>query len=260
MPTLALLFALAGCAPQGAHSGRLLSALSEEPLVAHRVQAKAVTSPQISCQVRETLTDGLGDFHFDDLCPEPYVLSSGEAAWVVAGDTDVDGTVQSAMSVDYAVWLAPPAPGVFRVAGQEIQALRTFSPVSQETVLGGTATVRYPEIKPLRAPTIAPGGYLVIAGGREIKKLEIEPLLPDTGVRRFSGGVTIEDHVYIGVAFDSDRSWRLVDGAADEAHVRNVVLDDRPLRYVGHAALAPGMYAVLGKKDRRTYVVEFTEP
>lgn len=256
LPALAL---LAACSPGGSFSGRVVDGFTQEPRADIRVLAKSSDTTDLTCKVREATTDAAGNFTLDQLC------ANATYALALADDTLMLGQSKTLTSEDVAgpspeevvSWRAPTGSGLYQLAGDTLSSLRSFSDVATETILDSEDTVRYPTMKPTRVEAIAEGEILVLSGADTIARVQIHPLVPDTGKRRFAGDVSIEDHVYIGVKFNSDTDWEAQEAALDASKVQKVDNGERQVQYVPAAALPPGRYAILGEKDKRTFVLDF---
>jgi len=250
---------LVACNPGGSFDGRLVDAMTSKPRSDIRVLAKAESPSDMTCQVREATTDATGTFHIDNTCPDTtYDLVLGDDTLRLADAPKLTGGQKATGTVDLSVWRAPAGTGIFKLKDDTLTAVRTFSDVGEETVLGTAEKVRYPTKKPLSGlANIDGGSWLVIGGKNAIDRYRFLPLEPDTGVRNFENGVTIEDHVYIGVKFTSDTEFTRTDATLDESKIKNVTAGDRMVRYIASEALLTGRYAVLGDDDKRTFVIDF---
>ncbi len=254
-PTLVV---LAACSTGGSVSGTVVNGLTGEPLGAVRVLAKSKDTTDLTCAVREVTTAPEGSFQIDQLCAgATYTLGLGDKTLMLETAPLVDSTATPETPLSLVGWRAPSGAGVYRLGGDALAPLRSFSDVATETLLGTDEIVRYPTLKPVRVAAIEPGQYLVLAGAGHAHEMELVPLVVDEGKRRFAGGISIEDHVYIGVRFASDTDWERVTAPVDPAKVREVDNGDHAVRYIAADAVPPGRYAVLGPGDQQTYVIDF---
>ncbi len=253
---------LAACNPGGTFEGKLVDAMSGQPRADVRVLAKAERTSDLTCQVREATTDANGVFRIDNTCPNTtYTLKLGDETLLVQDSPEIAGGQQATGVVELTVWRAPAGSGVFRLQDDKLTAIRTFADIEQETIQGTDEVVRFPSKKPLQAPTIDGDARLIVSGKDLVRKLDIVPLVPDTGVRTFASGVSIEDHVYLGVKFTSDTEFERVEASLDKSRVQDVATGDRLVRYISADALPPGRYALVPEQGRRLYVVDFgSEP
>lgn len=265
LATLASLAALGlvACSPGGSYQGKLVDGMTGEPRTDITVLAKAKSS-DMTCQVREAKSGPDGTFTITDLCAaDTYTLSVGEDTLFVPDLGEVAGSNEGAQVVELKTWRAPTAPGLYRLEGDELKRIRTFSDVESIQTADGSTTVRYPASKPVKLASsqkITPGSTLVLSDKGTIDRMEIFPLVADPAKRGFADGISIEDHVYIGVKFASDAEWEALSASFDPAKVTDVGNADRMLRYVAHDAVPAGRYAVLGKEDKVTYILDFGAP
>jgi hypothetical protein len=253
---LSILFALSGCAELG-YRGVITNGMDGSTMKGVRVVATATPrSTDLTCQVRETTTAEDGSFEFKDLCRDQlYLLDLPEGNLQLSGVSGIKGGEQLAPG-EVQAWRSPAGQGVYRLNGEKVQTIPTFSDVSIDANLKGEV-VRYPDLRPTgRVITIEPGMQLVIAGKRNVKDKKFFPLVQDTGKRRLKSG-TISNHVYFGVKFKSDKEMITVAAPLNESKVRDVLLQGRPTRYISSDALSPGRYALLADNDERVFIIDF---
>lgn len=259
LAALAALVAL-GCSPGGSYQGKLVDGMSGEARADVTVLAKAKSS-DLTCQVREAKSGPDGSFTIADLCAnDTYTLSVTEETLFVPDLGEVSGSNDGTQVVELKTWRAPTAPGLYRLEGDDLKRIRTFSDVESIQTADGSTTVRYPASKPVKLASsqkITPGSTLVISDQGTIDRMEIFPLVADPAKRGFAEGISIEDHVYIGVKFASDAEWEALSASFDPAKITDVGNAERKLRYVAHDAVPAGRYAVLGKEDKVTYILDF---
>jgi hypothetical protein len=253
---LSLLFALSACADLG-YRGVITNGMDGSSMSGVRIVATAMPrSPDLTCQVRETTSIEDGSFEFKDLCRDQlYLLDLPEGNLQLSGVSAIKGGEQ-VVPGELQAWRSPSGQGVYRLNGEKIQTIPTFSDVTIDSNLNGEV-VRYPDLRPTgRVITIEPGMQLIIAGKRNVKDKKFFPLVQDTGKRRLRGG-TISNHVYFGVKFNSDKEMITVPASLNKSKVRDVLLQGRPTRYISSEAFAPGRYALLADNDERVFIIDF---
>jgi hypothetical protein len=251
---------LSACSPGGSYSGTLVDGFTQAPREGVVVLAKSTDTADMACQVREATTDAAGAFNLQNLCGDgTYQLSLGAEHLMLDQAVTLEGATAAGVGVKVLSWRAPSGAGVFRLKDDKVESLRSFSDVAKETVLGSDVKVRYPTMKPTKVLTIGADERLVLSGKETLTRMELHPLVADSGTRQFEGEVSIEDHVYIGVAFTSDTEWEAREATVDASKVTLVDNGDRAVKYISGAAVPPGRYALLGQKDSRTYIFDFGE-
>ncbi len=258
LPLLA--FGLFACSPGGTFQGKLTDGMTGDARGELRVLAKSESS-DLTCQVREATTGADGTFLLENLCSsDTYTLTLSDETLFVPDMPSVSGAEESAGVVDLKAWRAPTAPGLYRLEGEDLKRIRTFSDVESIQTEDEALTVRYPASKPVKlagSQKISAGSYLVLSDASIIEKMEVFPLVSDPDKRGFAGGTTIEDHVWIGVKFASNSEYEEQKSTFDAAKVTDVGNADRKLQYVSSDALESGRYAVLGKDDKQTFILDF---
>lgn len=255
---VALVPLLAACNPGSAFSGTLVDGFTDQPRADVAVLAKSADTTDLTCQVRESRTDATGAFHLQNLCTgATYALSLGDETLMLDQSRTLDGSAEAAAGVKLVSWRAPSGDGVYKLTDDGLSSLRSFSDVATETILESEEVVRYPTMKPTKVVTIGNDDRLVLSGADVIARMEVHPLVADAGKRQFAGDVSIEDHVYIGVRFASDTEWEAQAATMDASKVTLVDNGDKQVKYLPGDALPQGRYAVLGSKDKRTYVFDF---
>jgi hypothetical protein len=259
----ALLMApLAACSPGGTHQGTLVDGLTGAPRDGVRLLARSADAADLTCQVREATTDAAGAFVLENTCAgATYTLSAADDGFLLDGSLEWKGGEQTVTPIGYTAWRAPTkGAGVYKLSSDALQPLKTFADVHTETVVETDVKVRYPTLKPVKVSGLDKGDWLVIVGKSNVDRLKVHPLIADDAVRAFNGDVTIDNHVYIGVKFNSDTEYELVDAQLDADKIRNVSVGDHVVRFIAQDAVPEGRYALLGDSDKRTFVMDFGEP
>ena len=249
---------LSACSPGGSYSGTLVDGFTQQPREGVAVLAKSTNTADMACKVREAKTDAAGAFSLQNLCSDgTYTVSLGAEHLMLDQAVTLEGATAAGVGVKLVSWRAPSGAGVFRLKDDKIENLRSFSDVATETVLGTDVKVRYPTMKPTKVLEIAPGDRLVLSGKDTLARMQLHPLVADTGTRQFEGAVSIQDHVYIGVAFTSDTEWEAREAQLDASKVTVVDNGTRSVKFISGDALPQGRYALLGPNESRTYVFDF---
>ena len=249
---------LSACSPGGSYSGTVVDGFTQEPREGVAVLAKSTDTSDMACQVREATTDATGAFSLQNLCGDgTYQISLGAEHLMLDQAVTLEGATVAGAGIKLVTWRAPSGAGVFRLKDDKVESLRSFSDVATETVLGSDVKVRYPTMKPTKVLTIGANDRLVLSGKETLTRMELHPLVADSGTRQFEGDVSIQDHVYIGVAFTSDTEWDAREAKLDASKITVVDNGERAVKYISGAALPQGRYALLGPKDSRTYVFDF---
>lgn len=259
----ALLIApLAACNPGGTHQGTLVDGLTGAPRDGVRLLARSGDAADLTCQVREATTDAAGGFTLENTCAgATYTLTAADDGLLLDGALELKGGEQAAAPVGYTAWRAPTkGTGVYKLSGDQLQPLKTFADVHTETVVDSDVKVRYPALKPVKVSGLEKGDWLVLVGKDNVDRLKVHPLIADDAVRAFTGDVTIDNHVYIGVKFGSDSEYEFVQAQLDADKIRNVSVGEHVVRFIAQDALPEGRYAMLGDSDKRTFVMDFGTP
>ena len=255
-----LAFGLFACTPGGTYQGKLVDGMTGAPRAGIVVLAKS-SSSDLTCQVRETTVAEDGTFTLDNLCAsDTYTLSVTDETLYVPELGEVAGTEQSTAPVELKAWRAPTSPGLYRLEGDDMKRIKTFSDVESLQTADGSTTVRYPSSKPVKlagSQKITPGATLVMSGAKLIEEMQFFPLVADPSKRGFAEGTTIEDHVFIGVKFTSDTEFEQLSATPDPAKVTKAGKPERMLAYVASDAIPAGRYAVLAPTDKVTYILDF---
>ena len=257
MVRLIFLFALCGCSGAGEYRGVLTNGMDATPLAGIRIVAKASPAPpDLTCQVREVTTGSDGSFVFADLCrKQNYVMSIPAPTLQMSGNTVVAGAEEMEPATHQA-WRSPDGQGLYRLQGESVVSLPTFSDVATDVAADGS-TVRYPDMKPTgKVITIGEGEHLVLAGKKTIQRLQFYPLVSHTGRVRLKDDI-IRDHVFIGVSFDEAGQPTPQEAEFDDSKITEVLIRGEGMRFIGHDALPAGRYAVLGAKDSRVTILDF---
>lgn len=246
-----------GCGGAGEYRGTLVNGMDGSPLGAVRIVAKASPAPpDLTCQVREANTTADGNFVLENLCRDQnYVMAIPEPTLQMSGNTVVAG-VEAMEPTTHQAWRSPDGQGLYRLQGDSVVSLPTFSDVAVDEALNGTA-VRYPDMKPTgKVLSISNGEYLVLAGKRTIQRMQFFPLVSHEGRVQLRGD-TIRDHVFIGVSFDASGIPTKAEATFDDSKVTEVLIRGEGMRFIAHDAVAPGRYAVMGEKDTRVTLLDF---
>ena len=250
---------LGACVPAGSFSGTLVDGMNGEPHDGVRILAKSNDTTDLTCQVREATTDATGSFTIADTCGKAtYVLSLTDKTLFVPSFPKIVGSETSAEPTEIKAWRAPAGAGVSILREDTLKAVRTFSDVAAETALRSGEPIRYPDSKPTtNQALVGAGSHLIIAGKSNVERLELVPLVQDEGRRRFEDGVTITDHVYLGIKFNTHTNYEQVEAKIDSAKVEDVSGEGRVVRYMAHDSVPAGRYGLLGPKDKRLFVIDF---
>ncbi|MGB0639671.1 MAG: hypothetical protein ACPGTU_10080 [Myxococcota bacterium] len=254
--SLGVLLVLSGCADLG-YRGVITNGMDGSTMSGVRVVATATPrSADLTCQVRETTTLEDGSFEFENLCRDQlYLLDLPKGNLQLSGVSGIKGGEQLTTG-ELQAWRSPEGQGVYRLNGEKVQPIPTFSDVTVDAGLNGEV-VRYPDLRPTgRVITIEPGMHLIISGKRNVKDKKFFPLIQDEGRRRLRSGI-ITNHVYFGVKFKSDKEMVSVPALMNQSKVRDVLLQGRPTRYISSDAFPPGRYALLTDIEDRVVIVDF---
>lgn len=261
VPIVAL--ALSTACTKGSFQGKLVDGLTGQPVAAERVLLKAETT-DFTCQVFETTTDDQGNFTVGDLCANmEYVLSPGNEMLFLGDAPAIDGSAQAAGAVEIKAWMAPAGSGVYILDGGELKPQRTYADLKTARILGSEQDVRYPNTQPKDDASwaeVPAGGHLVVVGKPTIDRLQVLPFIespevkfePDReDIKHFSLGQAWH---YIGIAIQSETEFELKTVELDMSKVVEAASGERAARYIQADALPNGKYALVGEKDRRTYM------
>lgn len=255
-----LLFAGAGCTSTGSFQGKLVNAMSGDPVAEVRLLAKAPDSPDLTCQVKEANTAVDGTFLFDGLCADTnYVVTSTDKTLVLVGVSQVAGGVKATTTEEVKAWRAPTGNGVFLLAMDKLKPLKTVADVGSSYLWESEETVRYPKTLPKKVTRIMDDQYLVLSGARAIEKMKFHPLIK-SGERKFGNKKEPEPSVpwwYIGMRFQSDTEYERITAEPDKDKQIEVQEGDTHVVYLPSDALPPAHYVLLADMDRRTYMVTF---
>ena len=250
---------LLGCSDRTA-VGKVVDAMSEQPITDLRLVARAQAPADMSCQVLEATTDAAGEFLVQGACADiPYLFEAGDNTIFLAGAPGFTGGVPHDGVQTIQAWRAPPGDGVYVLKGSEIFAMRVASKVAELPLWKSTEKVLYPEAVPARLPKLGPTDHLIISGANTIQRMALHPLIKHDGPLRFGSKnhyFDMDAWSYIGRRFTSKEEHEAVAAQLDESKVIKLMERDRALKYVPGAALAPGVYAMLGEGDQRVYLLE----
>lgn len=248
---------IGGCSGSSNYNAMLINGMSGEPLSGVRVVAKASPAPaDLTCQVREAVSREDGALVLEDLCrDQSYVLRVPDPTLQLSGTTVVTGQPEMA-TVTHQAWRSPDGHGLYRLSGDSLAVLPTFSDVASDVALDGTP-VRYPDMKPTgKVITIGEGEHLIVSGKKAIQRTKIHPLIPHEGRVRLQGD-TIRNHVFIGVEFNAASQPIQREASLDSAKVTEVLIRGEGMQFIAHDALPAGRYAVLGDTDSRVTILDF---
>jgi len=245
--------------PTGSYQGKLVDAITGDPVTDIRLIAKAEpASTDMTCQVFEGATGADGNFMIEGLCGgNTYRLEAGQKFLLFEGLGLIEGGVPSTSVVTTKVWRSPGA-GVYIIEGTKMNKQSTVTDVGSKQLYESEEKVYYPDPLPKTATKITAGQYLGISGDPD--SMKFYPLV-ESGERTF--GTKDEPDKedpwsYIGIRFESDTEWERLEGKPDPSKVLEIKQGKRHTRYVEGTALPAGMYAVMKEGDRRTYLFEFT--
>lgn len=253
-----------GCTPAGSFQGKLVNAMSGEPIPDIRLLAKSEDTSDLTCQVFEATTGSDGTFSLDGLCGgTTYTIRPTEATLLLEGVSEVPGGQPATGVQEVKAWVAPAGSGVYLLEEGELRSLSTKADVGSAYIWeSDEETVRYPKTLPKKIPHVGKDDHLVLAGSRAIKKMKFHPLVK-SDERKFGSREEPEESEpwwYIGVKFESDTEYERITVRPDKAKVLDVKVDDAHVQYLPTDALPPGHYALLADMDRRTYLVTFGPP
>ncbi len=258
---VALLAILAACTKPGSFQGRLVDGLTGQPIAGARLLAKAPDSLDLTCQVFEATTGEDGSFTFAKTCPDTrYRIESTDETLLLADMEPFDGGAQQPPVVEVKAWRGAKGGGLYIVEDGKVNRVPTSADISRKTILDSDEEVLYPAAIPGTIHRVKPGSYLLVATEGSIKKLEFFPLIQDENKRRFGTRkewTTLDPWWYVGVKFESDTKFERVAAEMDASKVTDVTVQGVQLRYIEGSALPPGRYAIMGKKDRRMYIIDF---
>ncbi len=254
----------AACSTTAPATGTLVDGLTEAPIADMRLIATTTESTARSCALFDTRTDASGAFRFDSLCKDvPYTIKAeNEHLWLA--DRDILRAGEE--GVKLTGWWAPEGQGLYRLVDGELAIIKTNADIQTETLLDGSAEVRYPGAIPDKPVRIPEDGWLVMVGPEFVKSGVIEPLIA-SGARRFRGPdrpgqkrvvFQMEPWSYIGVAFASDTKIE-----PRTVEIREKVTKekgDRAATWIKGDAVPPGRYVVHREGSLRTTVLDFGKP
>jgi hypothetical protein len=260
-PLVLLALVCIGCLPAGSYQGKLVDAITGEPMPDVRLLAKSdPMSSDMTCQTFEALTAADGSFQLEGLCAETsYRLEPGLKFMILEGVGAIDGGVQATEVVTTNVWRGPGA-GVYILDGTKMDKQSTAVDVESKAIYESeTEKAYYPAKMPITYSALEPGQYLMISGQRNIDKLHFYPII-ESGERTFGTKAEPdkdEPWSYIGIEFSSDTEYERRVVEPDASKVKEIVQDDRHVIYLAHDALPPGNYALWEQDGRRTYALTF---
>jgi len=252
---------LTGCGAAGSVDGRLVDGLTGDPVTEGRVLLKSSDTTDMTCMTIEATIGADGTFSVPGTCSgATYVLELPkelEHLRIDASTTYPGGEPVSAG--DITAWNAPGS-GVYHLSDNEAKMMRTGADLDSVTIWKTDVEVNYPKKLPGRVPLIEEGGHLLIAGKANVDKLKFHPLVKSEKKLRFGEPehyFDMEPWYYIGVEFESKTEYEMVSATLDQGAITKANVGDFEALYITDKALPPGRYALLGDKDRRTYIVDF---
>ncbi len=258
------LIALTACT-KGTIDGKVTDGLTGQPVAELRVIAKAPVATDLTCMALEGSTDASGAFHIEGTCAgNEYVLSLADDTRFIEGSASVAGG--EPVTQDLKTWIAPEGSGIYVIADGELQPQKTYSDVAKAVIMNTEQEVRYPETAPKDDgwPQLATGSHVLLLGEKNVRDMGFELVLkspevkfaPEEGRDDITHWSLGQEWSYIGIQMAEDGSFELKQAEVDTSKFVDVAGSDRTARYVPAEALAPGRYALLGPKSRRTYVFE----
>ncbi|NCG18311.1 MAG: hypothetical protein GWP91_04770, partial [Rhodobacterales bacterium] len=202
--------------------------------------------------------DAEGKFAINDVCTgTAYSLTIMDDTWWAPELGEIaDGGIQG-LTIE--AWRNGTGGGLFHLAGNEFQSVRTSADVKSDPIMESDTKVRYPNTVPKQVTRIAVGEYLVIVSPESIENLEIFPLIK-SGERHFGDAestVTMDPWSYVGIRFTDDTTFEEVSAVIDQSKVTEKQAGDRAGRYIAGDALPAGRYAILAPKGRSITIVDF---
>ncbi len=165
--------------------------------------------------------------------------------------------------MDITAWHAPAGTGVYLLTEGELKPVRTASDLDSVKIWETDIEVKYPEEIPSRIPRVADGTYLLLTGESNVNSLKFKPLVK-AGKLRFGDPdhyFDMEPWSYIGYRFESKTEYETVEVKVDAGKVTKAgTADTFMVAFYSADALPDGRYALLGDKDRRTYIIDFGTP
>ena len=251
---LPLAVALSACsADPSAAGGRLVDGRTGAAVAGVAV---TLAPSDTACTAPLTTTDADGRWSAPGLCADAtWTITSGDAGWYLPAP------LPAGPDVTVTVWRAPPADGVFLVAGADALPVVTHTVLDTVRVFDSAEEVRFPVEIPGVVPRVRAGDALLVAGPI-LPDLTFSPLVPSPERRWFGNKDApepIDPWVYLGVKFTSDTTFERVTVVMNDAHVATAG-GDRALRYVSAAALPAGRYALPTADGSRAFLFDFGDP
>ncbi len=260
IPLVALALVGIGCVPAGSYQGKLVDAISGEPMQDVRLLAKSEPmSSDMTCQTFDATSGPDGSFVVQGMCgSDSYKLNPSMKFMVLDGAAIIDGSVQATETVEIKVWRDPGA-GVYVLDGPKMAKQSTASDVETKNILDSEEQVSYPAKLPLNFTKLSEGQYLLVSGDRNIDKLGFYPLI-ESEERTFGTKDEPdkdEPWTYIGVEFTSDTEFERKTATPDASKILEVNIDGHHVQYIPADALPAGQYALWEQDGRRMYAIEF---
>jgi len=260
IPLVILALVGIGCVPAGSYQGKLVDAITGDPLPDIRLLAKSdPMSSDMTCQTFDALSGADGSFTIQGLCAaDTYKLQAGLDSQLLEGIVAIEGGVQATEVVTTKVWRAPGA-GVYILIDDKWDKLSTASDVESKNLLDSEEKAFYPAKLPLVFSKVEPGQYLMLSGDRNIDKLGYYPLI-ESEERTFGTKDEPdkdEPWSYIGIEFTSDTEFQRKTATPEAAKQLEIEQGDAHVVYLPHDALPAGQYALWEQDGRRMYAVEF---
>lgn len=252
---------VSGCSSV-AVEGRLLDGLTHEPIAGpFRIQAKATSAEAaLSCQLVDGEVTPEGAFKIEGLCAGTgYVLATDRPElWLVDGNEVPDGGWGEAK--DLVAFSVPKDPGLYKLAGGEVESIKTAADVDVHRVWKSDQTVRAPSSIPDVVVSVGPDDHVILVGKGATDDLKWFPLVSYTGKRFFgdqASSYSIDDWAIVGAKSVNDTTVEPMTAEFDAAKVIDKARGEQKARFVVGSALPSGRYAALRDDDRRMYLVDF---
>lgn len=260
------LLGLAACASNGSLSGKVTDGVTGQPRSGVKLTAKATEGTSVHCQSLEATTGADGAFTFGETCAgHKFKLESGDKTLALEGELAFNGGEVIAAPLELKAWRTPEGKGLFLVADDAIDEVKTSAEIVKETIGSSTEFVVYPDRVPSSPKTISGAGYLVLAG-KDTDGIQFHPLIKQPGKTVFNkpDGVTatLEDVYFAGaivknqpiaVPEDVERAAATLD--ASKTH--SITAGKHNAKFIFADALPAGLYAAFAPENRRMYILQF---
>lgn len=260
---LAVLVALAGCTTKGDFKGKLIDPLTGKARAEVEMVARSPTTPNLDCMEITGTTGADGSFVLDGLCfGSSYTLETREPLLVLKGVDSIEGGVESTEVKEIHGYRAPSRSGVYTLEDDELTQQQSIADRGSAKIWNTEVDVHYPVTLPRKLVNLGEDAWLLLAGTRYLKRMELAPLI-ESGRRRLgsrSAPENSEPWWYIGVEFESDTEYQRKKAEYDKAKVKQVNTDDLNYRYIRGDALPDGHYVLWSEKEGRMWMFNFGEP